>query len=219
MTILRWLLSAGAFALAACHGGRQQAVGESASFSQDGSAESGVPDGAATPGPGQVDRVGHPLVTVLLVPGPLQDNYNAGSTFDPVPRILQDALESRLEQLDLVALADGGADPVDWPVPDGGVHPLLPLFLSDALLVDTSLSCVGEGGIFAATYLDLDREANALGPPHTTCGGRTPAENVVDKTLALLITGDRDAGTRPTQGIVGPTKPATARFPYLAEPN
>ncbi len=158
-------------------------------------------------------------MTLFLVPGPLQDEYNAQPTFEPVPRILQEALGSRLAQWDRISVADGGPDPVDWPVPDGGTHPLLPIFLSDALLVDTSLSCLAADGGFAATYLDIDREANSLGPPHSTCGGRTPSEDVVDKTLNLLIAGDRDSGARVVQGVAGATKPATSHFPYLAEPN
>jgi hypothetical protein len=107
---------------------------------------------------------------------------------------------------------------VDW-TPDGGVHPLLPLFLSDVLLVDTALSCTSPEGGFAPSYLALEREIYLSGARHSTCGGRTPAENVVDITLSLLVTADRDGGPRVTQGVSGPTKPATTTFPYLANPN
>jgi hypothetical protein len=167
-------------------------------------------------GEGQKDRAGHPLVTILLVPGALQDEYNKQPSFDAnVPRTLEDALESRLAALDTLVLGDAGPDPVDWPVPDGGTHPLLPLFVSDVLLVDTSLRCDGDGG-FLPSYLDIDREVYLNGLPHTTCGGRTPVENVVDETLTLIATGDR---APVTQGALAPTRAATPTFPYLADPN
>jgi hypothetical protein len=166
---------------------------------------------------GQVDRAGHPLVSVLLVPGSLQDEYNAQPSFEAnVPRTLQDALESRLVALDTLALDDAGPDPVDWPVPDGGTHPLLPMFLSDVLLVDTSRPCVSADGGFARSYLDLEREIYADGGPHATCGGRTPAEGVVDETLTLLVT---DGRSRVSQGVAGPSRTAPTTFPYLADAN
>jgi hypothetical protein len=168
-------------------------------------------------GLGPIDRDGHPLVTVLLVPGALQDEYNAQASFEPnVPRVLQDALEARLVALDTLALGDGGADMVDWDVPDGGQHPLLPMFVSDVLLVDTSKSCTTADGGFASSYLDIEREVLLGGPAHATCGGRTPDEDVVDETLTLLVTNGREPVT---QGVPGPTKPATTTFPYLAAPN
>jgi hypothetical protein len=169
-------------------------------------------------GLGQVDRAGRPLVAVLLVPGSLQDEYNAASTFDaPLSRTLQDALASRLETLDTIALGDGGPDPVDWTA-DGGMHPLLPMFAQDSLLVDTALPCTSPDGGFAPSYLDIEREIFLSQATHTTCGGRTPIDNVVDATLTLLVTGGRDGGPSVTQGALGPTKPPTLQFPYLAGP-
>jgi hypothetical protein len=177
-------------------------------------------DAQAPPGTA-IDRAAHPFTTVLLVPGPLQDPYNAEPSFAPngLPRVLQGALEARLEQLDTLALGDGGPDKVDWPVPEGGVHPLLPLFATDILLVDTALSCTQPDGGFATTYLDLDREIYLSGPRHATCGGRTPAEDVASTTWTLLVTGGRDGGPPVSQGGFGPTKAPATTFPYLAPPN
>jgi hypothetical protein len=167
-----------------------------------------------------VDRAGRPLVSALLVPGVLQDAYNAQSSFDAdVPRLLSSALEARLELFDALVVGDAGPDPIDWPVPDGGTHPLLPMFLGDTLLVDTALPCTSPDGGFAASYLAIEREIFLAASPHTTCGGRTPADNVVDTTLTLLVTAGRDGGPPVTQGAFGPTKPAATRFPYLADPN
>jgi hypothetical protein len=194
----------------------QQPVDVYVPFGTDAGGDAGVlQEAGLTLGP--IDRDGHPLVTVLLVPGALQDEYNAQSSFETsVPRVLQDALEARLVALDTLALGDGGADMVDWPVPDGGMHPLLPMFVSDVLLVDTAKSCTSADGGFAGSYLDLEREILLGGPAHTTCGGRTPNEDVVDETLTLLVTGGR---APVTQGVTGPSKPATTVFPYLADPN
>jgi hypothetical protein len=164
----------------------------------------------------QVDRAGHPLVTVLLVPGQSQNDYNAQPSFGAgLSRTLQDALESRLVAMDTLALGDGGPDPVDWPVPDGGTHPLLPAFVSDWLLVDTARSCTAADGGFTASYLDLEREIYMGGPAHTTCGGRAPGEDVVSETLTLLVT---DGRVPVSQGVAGPSTPATTTFPYLAAP-
>lgn len=182
---------------------------------EDGGDATVVPE--ATLGAGNVDRDGHPLVTILLVPGSLQDEYNEQASFEQnVPRTLEDALESRLVALDTLVLGDAGADPVDWPVPDGGTHPLLPLFVTDVLLVDTSLSCSAADGGYVKSYLDIDREAYLGASPHTTCGGRTPNEDVVDETLTLVVTNGR---VPVTQGVAGPTQLATTTFPYLAPPN
>ncbi len=167
-------------------------------------------------GLGQIDRAGRPLVTVLLVPGTLQDEYNAQPSFEPTqPRVLQNAVASRLAELDSLVVGDAGPDPVDWP--DGGA--LLPMLLGDTLLVDTSLPCVSDGG-FVPSYLDIEQEV-FLGRPaaHATCGGRTPGEHVVDETLQLLVTADRDGGPVVTQGVAGPTTPPALSFPYLAPPN
>ena len=209
-----------ACALLACGGGRsgQEALDASVPPGADAGARDGASDGRF--GLGQVDRVGHPLAAVLLVPGALQDEFNAQSSFETdVPRVLQDALESRLEAFDTIALGDGGPDPVDWPIPDGGTHPLLPMFVNDLLLVDTAFACTSADGGYVSSYLEIDREAYLQGPTHQTCGGCTPNEAVVDETLTLLVTANRDGGPTVSQGVAGSTKPATTTFPYLADPN
>jgi hypothetical protein len=170
-------------------------------------------------GLGEVDRAGRPLVSVLLVPSSAQDEYDNQPTFETVlPRVLQDGVASRIAELDTLVLVEGGApDPVDWP--EGGA--LLPMLLSDTLVVDTGRSCTGPDGGFVASYLDVEREAFLVGPPyvHTTCGGRTPNEDVVDETLTLLVTADRPGGPQVMQGVAGPTRLASTTFPYLAAPN
>jgi hypothetical protein len=216
---LAWAAAAGiACLLLACgklHKGEAEQADVYVPQETDAEAGTGVPE-ASLP-PGQVDRAGHPLVTTLLIPGVLQDEYNELPTFDGAPpRTIQDALEARLVALDTLALGDAGPDPVDWPIPDGGTHPLLPMVVTDVLLVDTALPCTAADGGFAPSYLDIEREIYLDGSAHTTCGGRTPNEDVVDETLTLLVTNGR---VPVTQGIAGPTTPATTSFPYLAPPN
>jgi hypothetical protein len=212
------------FALAGCRGAgvtEQEAdvyVPPPADATVESAPPPPTPDASAMLG--QVDRAGHPLANVLFVPAAHQDLYNEQSSYGSVfPRTLQDALESRLAFWDTIAIGDGGPDPVDWPIPEGGTHPLLPMFLTDVLLVDTSLPCTAADGGFAASYLDIEREIYLGGPTHTTCGGRTPSDDVVTTTLTLAVTADREGG--PTIGGVtsGPAKPATTTFPYLAPPN
>lgn len=173
---------------------------------------------AGEAGPTRVDRAARPLVAVLLVPPSLQDDYNGLGSFDgDLPRVLAEAMQSRLVELDTLVV-DGGADPVDWPVPEGGTHPLVPVFGSDWLLVDTGKSCTTPDAGFAKSYLDLEAELFLGGPAHGTCGGRTPAEDVTDKSLTLWIAGERDGGTPVTQGVSGPTRAPSTSFPYLAPP-
>ena len=202
-------------ACSATHGGSSDA-------GVDAPADAGadVEGGAAL---GQVDRVGRPLVAVLLIPGSLQDEYNATSTFDAsLSRTLQDALTSRLHALDTIALSDAGPDPIDWPI-EAGAHPLVPILSTDVLLVDTAHPCTSADGGFASSYLEIEREVFPpplrAASPHMTCGGRTPADDVVDTTLTLLVTGDRDGGPAIGQDVTRATKPATTTFPYLADPN
>ena len=186
----------------------------------DGGDATSLPEASADGGGfglGQIDRAGRPLVTVLLVPSTLQDEYNAQPSFEPTqPRALQNAAATRLAELDSLVVGDAGPDPVDWP--DGGA--LLPMLLGDTLLVDTSQTCVADGG-FVASYLDIENEAFLYAPSykHSTCGGRTPGEHVIDEMLQLVVTADREGGPVVAQGIAGPTSPPSLSFPYLAPPN
>jgi hypothetical protein len=211
------LLAAAVFALPAlaCRRGAETTQDASVYVPTGGDGiDAGLDGGFAL---GQVDRAGRPLVAVLLVPTSFQDEYNATSTFDtPLTHTLERALTSRLQSLDMVALDEGGADPVDWAF-DAGLHPLVPMLELDALLVDTALPCTLPEGGFAASYLDIEREIFLSGDAgHTTCGGRTPSDDVVDTMLTLFVTNGR---VPVSQGIARPDKTPTTQFPYLAPPN
>ncbi len=208
----------------ACGGGQSSRGSGDAAADATDSGEGGA-DAMGPPAlsSGQVDRAGRPLVSVLLVPPSQTDAYNASSTFDgPLPRTLADALTSRLRAFDVLSLDGGAGDPVDWPA-EGGAHPLVTMLMTDALLVDTALPCVLPEGGFASSYLDIEREIFPdlfqVDAGHSTCGGRTPTDNVVDRTLSLLVTRDRDGGPIVSQGVNAPSREASTTFPYLAPPN
>jgi hypothetical protein len=214
------VLCAGAFLCAACSAPSESSTGIDVYVpgADAGDATPGLDAGADGGGfgLGEIDRAGRPLVAVLLVPSTLQDEYNQQPSFEPTqPRVLQNAMASRLAELDSLVVGDAGPDPIDWP--DGGA--LLPMLLGDTLLVDTSQSCVSDGG-FVSSYLDIEQEV-FLGrnAGNTTCGGRTPGEHVIDEMLQLMVTANRDGGPTITQGIAGPTKSPSLSFPYLAPPN
>jgi hypothetical protein len=211
--------------------------------SSDGSPDAAVPDAAATvpdayvPDPtpatdagpslrtGNVDRRGRAGIAAMLVHGDdvARDAYERESTYQAWPLLTKyDALfERNLEALDAL---DGKKD---WDT-DGGVHPLRAALLTDVLLVDTSITCSAANGFCASGYLAIERERLLGAPHHTTCGGRTPDDDVMDRTLTLLVAGpgpraaaDGGAGgvRRVSDGVDAATRPAARAFPYLAPPN
>lgn len=97
-----------------------------------------------------------------------------------------------------------------WPLDDQGVHPLTELLLADFLVVDTSKP-LSDGG-----FLEIER-AMLAGRPHTTCGGRSPDDDIVDVLYTLLVGGVD--GPRISDGVDRPTQPMSHTFPYLASPN
>jgi len=144
VSALAWTLSCMALA---CNSAGGASGDDAAAPGSDAGADSG--DSGSTFGLGQVDRAGRPLVAILLVPGSLDDDYNAAPSFDsPLSRTLQDALSSRLHALDGLVLDGGSPDPIDWPIDGGGAHPLLSMFATDALLLDPAKPCVSADGSF-----------------------------------------------------------------------
>jgi hypothetical protein len=135
---------------------------------------------------GNVDRRGRAGIAALLVHGDdvARDAYERESTYQAWPLVTRyDALfERNLEALDAL---DGKKD---WDT-DGGVHPLRAALLTDVLVVDTSITCSAANGFCASGYLEIERERLLGAPPHATCGGRTPNDDVMDRTLTLLVAG------------------------------
>jgi uncharacterized protein DUF4331 len=137
----------------------------------------------------------------------LRDLYNAEDAFDVSPAYAG-AYRARLNAN--LVFFDRLDDTIDWPPDDRGVHPLTEVLLADFLVVDTTKPYSDR------SFLEIERAVLA-GRPHTTCGGRPLDDDIVDILYTLLV-GGLD-GPRISDGVDGPTQPATRSFPYLNSPN
>ena len=137
----------------------------------------------------------------------LRDLYNGEDAFD-LSQTYVGAYRARLNAN--LPFFDRLDDTIDWAPDDRGVHPLTEVLLADFLVVDTSKP-FSDG-----SFLEIERAVLA-GRPHTTCGGRPPDDDIVDILYTLLV-GGLD-GPRVSDGVDGPTQPATRSFPYLVSPN
>jgi hypothetical protein len=83
--------------------------------------------------------------------------------------------------------------------------------LADFLVVDVTKPYVEQG-----SFLEIELAARR-GEEHTTCGGRTLNDDVIDTLFTQLIT----AGNGPpiSDGVEQASRPAGGTFPYLAPPN
>ena len=166
----------------------------------------------------RIERVGRPEVKNMML-GPKQfdqvnrdleirDLYNSEDVFN-----LQDeyvgAYGARLDAN--LSFWDGLDGKADWPLGEGGRHPLTEVVLADYLVVDLTKPYVEQG-----SYLEIELAA-LRGEAHETCGGRTLNDDVVDTMFTQLI----NAGNGPVirDGVDRSTRPGTRTFPYLAEPN
>jgi hypothetical protein len=137
----------------------------------------------------------------------IRDLYNAEDAFDLGPTYLgayRARFNANLPSFDRL---DGRTD---WPPDDQGVHPLTELLLADFLVVDTSKP-FSDGG-----FLEIERAVLA-GRPHSTSGGRSPDDDIVDVLYTLLVGGVD--GPQISDGVDRPTQPASRSFPYLNPPN
>jgi len=166
----------------------------------------------------RIERVGRPEVKNMML-GPKQfgsvnrdlairELYNSEDVFN-----LQDeyvgAYGARLDAN--LSFWDGLDGKADWPLGEGGRHPLTEVVLADYLVVDLTKPYVEQG-----SYLEIELAA-LRGEAHETCGGRTLNDDVVDTMFTQLI----NAGNGPVirDGVDRSTRPGTRAFPYLAEPN
>lgn len=102
---------------------------------------------------------------------------------------------------------DGKAD---WPLGAQGIHPLTELLLVDFLVVDTSKP-YSEDSCF-----EIERSL-LRGMAHTTCGGRSPNDDIIDTLYTWLVNAGN--GPRVSDGVHQTGRPAGRSFPYLASPN
>jgi hypothetical protein len=166
----------------------------------------------------RIERVGRPEVkNMMLAPKQfdavnrdleIRDLYNSEDAFGLADGYLG-AYRARLNAN--LAFWDGLDGNADWPLGEGGSHPLTELVLADYLVVDATKPYVEQG-----SYLEIELAA-LRGEAHRTCGGRTLNDDVIDTMFTQLI----NAGNGPVirDGVDRSSRPATRTFPYLAEPN
>jgi hypothetical protein len=167
--------------------------------------------------PVRLERMGRPEIKNFLLQDKkfdlvnhdleIRDLYNDEDAFN-LSQTYIGAYRARLNAtLPFFDRLDGSTN---WPPDDQGSHPLTDLLLADFLVVDTSKP-FSDGG-----FLEIERAVLA-GRPHTTSGGRSPDDDIVDVLYTLLV-GGLD-GPRISDGVDRPTEPATRSFPYLNPPN
>jgi hypothetical protein len=169
--------------------------------------------------PVRLERLGRPEIKNVIMSGKkfdpvnhdleIRDLYNAEDAFS-LSQDYPGAYQSRLNAN--LAFFDHLDGKTDWPPDDHGRHPLTELLLADFLVVDTSKP------FSEHSYLGIE-SALLAGHAHTTCGGRSPNDDIVD-TLYTLLVGGID-GPPISDGVHQATRPATRSFPYLtsADPN
>ena len=149
---------------------------------------------------GQVDRVGRPGISALMIPAHMRDSYNASS--DPASWNLAfgGAIESGLQALDS---ADGIVGNMFYDP-----QTLAPIFADDRLQVDIQKGQAG--GYFSI-------ETSALVPQDwNIAAGRTLSEDVVDGMLSMLVS----AWDPLVEDYVYSNDVAfLAQFPFLAAPH
>lgn len=121
---------------------------------------------------GQVDRVGRPGVSTLMIPEDMRDSYNRSSNPNTWFQAFGDAIEASLQALDT---ADGDPD-------NGYSEPetLSPVFADDRLQVDIQKGQTGDN------YFSI--ETSALVPQDwNVSAGRRPSEDVIDLTLGMVV--------------------------------
>jgi Domain of unknown function (DUF4331) len=166
--------------------------------------------------PIRIERVGRPEIKNVIMSWKeydtvnrdleIRDLYNLEDVFH-MGKDYRDAYRARLNAN--LAVFDRVGGSIDWPSANGGSHPLTELLLNDYLVVDITKPFSGD------SFLEIER-AMLAGRAHTTCGGRSLNDDVMDTWYALLIDG-LDA-PRMCDGVDGATVPATGAFPYLAPP-
>lgn len=173
--------------------------------------ESSVRAGETVPelGP-RIDRIGRPEVTNFVIRDPaLKEKYNAEDSFaiDPAMRATYAAaMKAAIAHYDAM---DGKTD-----YDDAKVGKLVSILIDDHLRIDTTKSC----SVLRSGYFAVER-GEITGERTTSCGGRTPNEDVFDDLITFYTNGPSRALPRVSDGVDGSTGPAVASFPYLSRPH
>src|SRR4051812_4310015 len=166
----------------------------------------------------RIERVGRPEVkNMMLAPKQfdtvnrdleIRDLYNMEDAFQ-LAEGYQGAYRARLNAN--LAFWDGLDGKSDWPADANGGHGLTELVLADFLVVDVTKPHSEQG-----SFLEIELAARR-GEAHRTCGGRALNDDVMDTIFTQLV----NAGNGPVirDGVDHASRPASAAFPYLADPN
>ncbi len=166
----------------------------------------------------RIERVGRPEVkNMMLAPKQfdtvnrdleIRDLYNMEDAFE-LAEGYQGAYRARLNAN--LAFWDGLDGKADWPTDANGGHGLTELVLADFLVVDVTKPYCEQG-----SFLEIELAARR-GEAHRTCGGRALNDDVMDTIFTQLV----NAGNGPVirDGVDHASRPASAAFPYLADPN
>jgi hypothetical protein len=167
--------------------------------------------------PIRIERVGRPEVKNVILSWKqfdpvnhdleLRDLYNLEDAFH-MGKEYRGAYRARLNAN--LAVFDHLDDRTDWPLDAQGAHPLTELLLADYLVVDISKPYAED------SFLEIE-QAVLQGRPHTTCGGRSLNDDIMDTLNTLLINGG--SGPRISDGVGQATTPASEVFPFLMPPN
>jgi hypothetical protein len=167
--------------------------------------------------PIRIERVGRPEVKNFILSWKehdlvnrdfeVRDIYNLEDAFH-MSKDYRSAYRARFNAN--LAYFDNIDGKIDWPLDDQGMHPLTKLLLADYLVVDLAKP------YNEASYFEIE-QALLQGKTHTTCGGRSPNDDIMDTLSTLLINANR--GPRISDGVDQATTPAALTFPYLMPPN
>ncbi len=157
----------------------------------------------------RLDRVGRPEVTNVSLSRrnepDLRDQYNRDRPFE-VPAANQRLYKEKIARN--LAFYDALDGRRDWNGPDR--DRLATLMADDFLVVDLGKPCRTQ------TFFEIEKAM--LGHrTHQTCGGRKPADDVVDALFTLYVGGLTGKPVR--DGVDHPSAAVTEKFPYLAAPD
>lgn len=172
-------------------------------------AESTTQDSATAP-LRRLDRIGRPELTNITLVGhddeaDLRDQYNTDRPF-AVPSDHASAYRERVAKN--IAFYDRIDERSDWT--DKDRLALADLLVDDFLVVDVARPCDG------STYFEIERGLLTRAE-HKSCGGRKPADDVMDVLYGLYAGG---LGGKPIRdGVDHPSQRISEQFPYLAAPD
>jgi hypothetical protein len=164
----------------------------------------------------RLERYGRPLIKSVVLAAKdfdavnrdldIRDLYNQEDAFKLGPAYLG-AYRARVNAN--LAFWDGLDQKTDWPPDAHDNHPLTQLLLADFMVVDVSKPYAED------SYLEIER-ALLKGASHSSCGGRTPNDDIADTFLTMLVNAGN--GPRISDGVDGQAVRASRAFPYLAPP-